>query len=282
MLTFALGDIQGCARSFERLFGRLEDEHGFRRDRDRLWLVGDLVNRGPRSLQTLRAVVDLADELGERLVCVLGNHDLHLLGVAAGVVERSRGDTLDELLAAPDRERLLRWLAARPLLHREVVAGRPHLLVHAGLLPGWSAELAAARAAELQHALRDERRAAAALGALRRHRIERWDEALRGEERLSALAAVFTRLRCCTRDGRMCLSAKGPPASAPPGCVPWFEHPDRGAPDHVVVCGHWAALGLHLRDDLLALDSGCVWGGELTALCLQTRAVVSQANVEES
>ncbi len=286
MVTYAIGDIQGCEHTFVRLLERLRAAGDFDPARDRLWLVGDLVNRGPRSLAVLRRVHALAQPgaLGERLTCVLGNHDLHLLACAANVARPRRGDTLDAVLAAPDRETLLEWLRHQPLLHTAAIGGsgsglRPHVLVHAGLPPGWTVEAAAARARELEAALSgpDWRDAAA---AIKSEAPDRWDDHLEGAPRLSAISAGLTRLRTCHADGRLCLDFKGPPAEAPPGCRPWFDVPERLSAGATVVCGHWAALGLVLRDDLLALDSGCAWGGALTAVRLEDGAVFSEKNAE--
>ena len=276
MVTYALGDVQGCSATLRRLHARLADA-GFDEARDTLWLAGDLVNRGPGSLEVLRWAVEQQRRMGERFVCVLGNHDLHLLGVAAGVERARRGDTLDEVLAAPapEREPLLAWLRGRPLLHRAEIGGRTHVLVHAGLLPQWSAEQAAGLAREVEAALASPdpgRR----LRQLRKHKEAIWRPDLEGPERLGAIASGLLRLRTCTPEGRPCLDFSGPPAEAPPGCVPWFDAPGRASRDVVVVCGHWATLGLRLRPDLVALDSGCVWGQSLTAVRLEDREVFSE------
>jgi bis(5'-nucleosyl)-tetraphosphatase (symmetrical) len=252
MATYAIGDVQGCATTLERLLGRI----GFSA-RDRLWLAGDLVNRGPRSLDVLR----LIHGLGARAVVVLGNHDLHLLGRAAGVTEAKRRDTLDEVLAAPDRATLLDWLRARPILHRE----GPHVLVHAGLLPRWTVEEALERAAEIETLLRK--------GEL--------SELLSKETRAARSLQVFTRLRTCRDDGRMC-DFDGPPDEAPDGCFPWFSHPKRRSTGVTILFGHWSALGLHLGEDAIGLDTGCVWGRALSAVRLEDRAVFSEPAAEPS
>jgi bis(5'-nucleosyl)-tetraphosphatase (symmetrical) len=267
MARYAIGDVQGCARSLKHLLRKLPVPTR----EDRLWLVGDLVNRGPRSLEVLR----WAKDQGPRVSIVLGNHDIHLLSCAAGVRETRSGDTLDEVLAAPDLPELMDWLRQRPFVHNEGGI----TMVHAGLLPEWTVERAAELGAELSAALSGPDWHAA-LRAMATPAPDRWDDGLAGTARLSTLAAAFTRLRTCTADGRMCLKAKGPPDSAPEGCLPWFDVPDRASARQTVVCGHWAALGLHLGDDVLSLDSGCVWGGELSALRLEDRALFQQANVE--
>jgi bis(5'-nucleosyl)-tetraphosphatase (symmetrical) len=278
MVTYAIGDVQGCGRTLLRLHARLR-EAGFDESRDELWLAGDLVNRGPRSLEALRWAVEQQRRMGTRFVCVLGNHDLHLLGVAGGVARSKAGDTLDALLEAPDRDELIEWLRLRPLLHRAEVGGRPHLLVHAGLLPQWSAERAAALAREVETAL-----AGAdwpfVVAELLRHRGDAYDERATGHARLGGIVAGLLWLRTCTAEGRLCADFKGPPEQAPQGCLPWFDVPGRQSRDQVLVCGHWAALGLRLRDDLVALDSACVWGQSLSAVRLDDRAVFQQPNVE--
>lgn len=256
MAVYAVGDLQGCAASLRRLLEALR----FDPTRDRLWLVGDLVNRGPDSLGVLRWV-------REHEACVrsvLGNHDLHLLARAAGRREPGKRDTLDALLAAPDAPELLAWLARRPLLHED----DGHALVHAGLLPNWSWDTARGLARELEQALR-EGGGAAVWDALDTPSPGRWRDELSGSERLAVALHGFTRLRACHADGTICDGFHGPPAEAPADCLPWFDVPHaawRGGPR--VLFGHWAALGVHHTREVVGLDSGCVWDGELTALRL--------------
>jgi bis(5'-nucleosyl)-tetraphosphatase (symmetrical) len=252
---YAVGDVQGCFRTLERLLRRIRFDPGG----DRLWLAGDLVNRGPRSLEVLR----LARGLGESLVCVLGNHDVHLLGLALGVRPRKRADTLDAVLGAPDRDELVDWLRRRPLLHRE--DGR--LLVHAGLQPAWTAAEAEDVARSLERRLRG-RGARDLIAGLAERRLPGWADASPGAERDALALQTFTLLRTCARDGRPCRDFSGPPDEAPKGCHPWFTVPGRRAADTLVVCGHWAALGLRREGNVLALDTGCVWGGLLSAVRL--------------
>jgi bis(5'-nucleosyl)-tetraphosphatase (symmetrical) len=254
--TFAIGDVQGCFHTLERLLSRLRFESG----RDRLWLTGDLVNRGPRSLAVLR----WARGFRGRLVAVLGNHDLHLLGRALGVRRKKRGDTLDEVLEAPDRDELVAWLRRRPLLHRE----DGHIVVHAGLQPAWTPAVAAEQARELEAVLQGPG-AGELLGELSRRRLPRWGEHLSGRDRRAVALQTFALMRTCRSDGRLCHDYSGPPEGAPPGCVPWFDIPDRRSQDVTVVCGHWAALGYRRAPGLVALDSGCVWGGTLSAIRLE-------------
>jgi bis(5'-nucleosyl)-tetraphosphatase (symmetrical) len=263
MALYAIGDLQGCQEPLHRLLGVI----GFDPSRDRLWFAGDLVNRGPASLECLRFV----KSLGERAVTVLGNHDLHLLCVAEGVEKNRSRDTLDAVLAAPDREELLAWLRARPLFHVE----GGHALVHAGLLPGWSVAKARALAAEVEVALQGPRYRAL-LERMYGDRPDRWDETLTGFDRLRVTINAMTRVRMIDGAGAMALKFKGEPGEAPAGgLVPWFRAPGRASATHTVVCGHWSALGLHLADGIVALDSGCVWGRALTAVRLEDRAVFS-------
>jgi bis(5'-nucleosyl)-tetraphosphatase (symmetrical) len=265
MAIYAIGDVQGCFLTLTRLLERFR----FDPQADRIWLVGDLVNRGPRSLEVLRWAMGL----GDRLTTVLGNHDLHLLAVAAGVRELKPRDTLSAILEAADRDELLGWLSHRPLVHFE----GPFLLVHAGLLPSWSASQARSLAREVERELASERQSRF-LHSIYRAREEPplWDVKLTGAPRLRVITDALTRLRTCTRDGRMCLDFTGPPDAAPRGCIPWYDVPDRKSLSHTIVCGHWAALGLHLRDGLLALDSGCVLGGTLSGVRLEDREVFQE------
>ena len=266
MSRYVIGDVQGCFHELMALLQRCE----FDPEHDSVWLVGDLVNRGPHSLEVLR----WARELGERCVAVLGNHDLHLLAVAAGVARAGRGDTLDAILQAPDREELLYWLRQRPLLHRD----GPWLMVHAGLWPEWSSAEAAALAAEVEQALR----AADGHAFLREmygNRPERWSPQLQGMERLRFVVNVMTRMRLVSDDLRLDLAFKGELPQAPPGLLPWFAHAHAHG-DMRVLSGHWSALGLRLEPDLVALDTGCVWGQALTALRLEDGQVFSQPSFQ--
>ena len=259
MATYAIGDIQGCHASLMALLERIR----FDPKRDRLWLVGDLVNRGPDSLAVLRWA--LAHE--KRVVCVLGNHDIHLLSRGLAGVENTRRDTLDELLDAPDREALLRWLRHRPLLHRE---GK-WVLVHGGLHPSWSLDEAETHAREVETVLRSKG-AAAFLGSYRES-APHWRPELAGQERLSTLASVFTRLRCMSPGGRFDFQYTGPLDRAHDMRIPWWRlrHQDDG--DATILFGHWAAIGFHREPGIVALDSGCVWGGPLTAFRLEDETV---------
>lgn len=250
----AIGDVQGCCDALERLLDKVAP------DADTpLWFAGDLVNRGPQSLAALRRIVGL----GERAIAVLGNHDLHLLAIAAGAHQPKRGDTLDDILCAPDAADLIEWLRHRPLAHYD--DGK--LLVHAGVLPQWDARTTIALAREVESRLRGPDWKAF-LQRLWGNQPDAWRDDLTGDDRTRVIVNAMTRLRFCDARGRMEFSANGSPETAPPGLVPWFDAPHRRTADTLVVFGHWAALGLVMRDDVIALDTGCVWGNRLSAVRL--------------
>jgi bis(5'-nucleosyl)-tetraphosphatase (symmetrical) len=263
MATYAIGDIQGCADEFERLLERLR----FDPRRDRLWLVGDLVNRGPRSLDVLRQV----KSLGAAATTVLGNHDLHLLAVALTPSERLKPqDTLGEILTAPDRDELLAWLRAQPLLHHD-----PQLrytMIHAGLPPQWDIKLAQACARELEGALRDDEGCIELFAHMYGDRPNRWSDDLKGYDRLRFITNCLTRLRFCRPDGTLELKYKGEIDQAPAHVTPWFRAPNRRSRDLRILCGHWSALGYYEGDGVLSIDTGCVWGQKLCAVRLDQRA----------
>ncbi len=258
MTRYALGDVQGCYAELRTLLDKLN----FSADRDRLWFVGDLVNRGPESLQVLRFV----RSLGAGAVVVLGNHDLHLLAVARGTRRKRGSDTLDAVLAAPDRDALLEWLAACPLAYCEQSAGRTDLLVHAGVVPQWTVAETLRLAGEVQARLRDN--AAEIFDHMYGDEPDRWSDTLAGMDRVRFVINVLTRIRVCTADGRVDLKLKGKPPAASP-FKPWFdlERPTRTAR---VIFGHWSALGLVQRNGVVGLDTGCVWGNALTAFDLDS------------
>jgi bis(5'-nucleosyl)-tetraphosphatase (symmetrical) len=250
--------LQGC---YEPL-ARLVDAIGFDPSRDRLWFVGDLVNRGPDSLGCLRYV----KSLGDAALAVLGNHDLHLICVAAGVEKKKKRDTLDAVLAAPDRDELLDWLRHRPLMHAE----GEFALVHAGLVPEWTVPKALALAREVEARLRGPDYMSL-LERMYGDEPRRWSDDLSGIDRLRAIINAMTRLRVLDGDGAMVLEFKGEPDDAYGAWTPWFDHPRRRSRDHTIVCGHWSALGVQIRPDLMSLDSGCVWGRSLTSARLGDR-----------
>ncbi len=261
MASYAIGNVQGCYDDLCRLLEQI----GFDPASDRLWFAGDLVNRGPHSLEVLRFVIGL----GERACTVLGNHDLHLLAVAASEDRLKTHDTLTELLRAPDRSEILAWLRHRPLLHHDPDAGLT--MVHAGLPPQWNLDLAKTCAAEVETVLRGPD-----YPKFFRHmygdRPDRWSPSLSGWERLRFITNCLTRLRFCDMTGRLALACTEPPGGQPPGYLPWFDVPGRASAGLNIVFGHWAALGLYRRPGIYAMDGGCVWGGTLAALPLDTLA----------
>lgn len=254
MPTYAIGDVQGCFDELRQLL-----EHCGFGTSDRLWFVGDLVNRGPKSLEVLRFV----RQLGDRAVTILGNHDLHLLSQFEGF-ERSRADdTLAGVLEARDARPLVDWLRNRPMMHVE----GGYAMVHAGLLPQWSVAKAVALGKEVESALAGSHYREF-LKNMYGSQPDRWSDALAGWDRLRVIVNAMTRLRFCTADGKMEFRAKG--KAPPPGHAPWFELRND---EETIVCGHWSALGLRTAPRLAALDSGCVWGGKLTAMRLEDRAL---------
>ena len=269
MKTYVIGDLQGCHEQAVALLERIA-----RAEADaappRILFAGDLINRGPDSLATLRHVRALAEASGGRIDSVLGNHDLHLLAVAYGIRPEHKSDTLAEILTAPDREELIDWLRRRPLALRT----QGHVLVHAGLLPQWSAEQALALAGEVETMLRGPD-LAGFLAQMYGNQPDRWDDSLQGADRLRCIINAMTRLRFCDADGVMDFKMKeSGKAEEGSGLMPWFEVPGRASARETVVFGHWSALGLTLRPNLVCLDSGCVWGGQLTAVCLEDRTLL--------
>ncbi|HEY5624325.1 MAG TPA: symmetrical bis(5'-nucleosyl)-tetraphosphatase [Gammaproteobacteria bacterium] len=257
MTLYAIGDIQGCARAFSELLGAIDFDPGS----DELWLVGDLVNRGPASLEVLREVIGL----GDRATVVLGNHDLHLLASAAGVRQPQPGDTFATVLGAPDAGNILDWLRGRPLLHFD--EARDRALVHAGIPPAWSVRDALTYANEVAASLRGPGWTGV-LADMYGDEPRRWSERSSGSDRTRYVINALTRMRYCYADGGLDFEHTGPPGTQPAGLRPWFDYPDRRSADTHIVFGHWASLGLVRRNDVTALDSGCVWGGSLTALPL--------------
>ena len=255
MAVYAIGDVQGCFDALRALLDKLRYDP----DQDTLWFTGDLVNRGPQSLEVLRLLTSLP-----KLHTVLGNHDLHLLAVASGLPAR-KNDTFDDVLNAHDRDALLDWLRSRPLLHHDEQLG--YTLVHAGLLPQWDLATARRLTAEAELAI-----SASAHNALFTHMYgdtpDHWHDDLDSWPRLRVIINACTRLRYCDAQGRMDLHAKGRPGTQPPHLRPWFEVPERKTRGARLVFGHWSTLGVCARDGVIALDSGCLWGGSLTAVRL--------------
>ncbi|MGH8763908.1 MAG: symmetrical bis(5'-nucleosyl)-tetraphosphatase [Nitrosospira sp.] len=260
MATFAIGDLQGCYKEFRRLLDLIH----FDRANDRLWLVGDIVNRGPDSLAVLRFI----RELDDAVIMVLGNHDLHLLMVAEGCAKLHGGDTLQDIFNAPDRDELFHWLRHQRLLH---VDGN-YVMVHAGLLPSWSVAQAALLAQVVEGAVRS-RDFHKFCSHLYGNQPDQWNDDLEGYARMRVVINAMTRMRVCTPDGKMNFAHKGLVQDIPAGYLPWFEAPNRASREATIVCGHWSALGLQMRDNLIALDTGCLWGGSLTAVRLEDRKI---------
>lgn len=258
MAIYAVGDIQGCHAELVQLLDAIR----FDATTDKLWLVGDLVNRGPGSLEILR----LVKSLGESAITVLGNHDLHLLAVAEGVADLHRTDTLDEILGAPDRDELLHWLRNQRLLF----AQDGYVLVHAGLLPQWSVAQAESLAREVEAALRGEDYATF-LSRMYGNAPHHWEDELTGYKRLRVIVNAFTRMRICTKKGEMEFKFKSEMEHIPAGYLPWFDIPGRASAKSTVIFGHWSALGLVLRKNVIALDTGCLWGGPMSAIRLEDR-----------
>lgn len=258
MTVYAVGDVQGCHEALSCVLKQVD----FAADRDQLWLVGDLVNRGPASLQVLRFV----RSLGASARVVLGNHELHLLAVAAGVRRLRPSDTLDELLAAPDREELLDWLCQQPLLHVDREIG--YSMVHAGIPPQWDLAQASAMAREAQPWLKPAT-LGRILGPDASADPELWTADLSPVQRARIIVAYFTRMRVCSAEGRLESSYKGPAAGSPAGFLPWFAHPGRRTRQERIIFGHWAALqGRVDEPNVFALDTGCAWGRSLTLMRL--------------
>lgn len=267
MTLYAVGDIQGCSAAFDALLERL----AFEPSRDHLWLVGDIVNRGPDSLGVLRKVM----ALGDAATCVLGNHDLHLLATVAGARKIGPKDTFQAVLTAPDATDLIDWLRQRPLLHHD--SGSHRALVHAGIPPPWDMQHAEKYAREVEGLLRGDRWQDT-LCSMYGNDPATWNTNMDQQSRVRYTINALTRMRFCDRRGRLDLEHSGAPGSQPPDLLPWFDIPGRLTADTHVVCGHWAALGLLLRADITALDSGCVWGGSLTGLAIEPRGTPVSVN----
>ncbi|NGZ09312.1 MAG: symmetrical bis(5'-nucleosyl)-tetraphosphatase [Nitrospira sp. LK70] len=259
MATYAIGDVQGCHDALQRLLDLIR----FDPSCDRLWFVGDLVNRGPDSLGVLRYI----RSLGPSVRVVLGNHDVFLLAVSEGVAALRPNDTIGDVLKADDRLDLIDWLRHQPLHHHE----GSFFMIHAGLLPHWTTQDAVQLAGEVETALRGDG-FQSFLRSLFHEPAVTWSPNLTGVSRLVTVARVLTRLRTCTPAGDTS-NFSGPPEKAPPGYFPWFRLPARRSADTTIIAGHWAALGLHMEPNLLAIDSGCVWGRQLTAVRLEDRSV---------
>ncbi|NKB75645.1 MAG: symmetrical bis(5'-nucleosyl)-tetraphosphatase [Gammaproteobacteria bacterium] len=255
MSIYAIGDLQGCAQPLESLLDKIR----FDPAEDQIWLAGDLVNRGPDSLRTLH----LLKQLGSSAVCILGNHDLHLLAVAAGKRSLRSGDTLQPILESPDRDELLYWLRHLPLLHTDHSVGA--LVVHAGVYPSWGFKQLKKRAAEVETVLRSPE-----YSTFFEHMYgknpTKWDETLSGWDRLRFITNTLTRMRYCDLDHNLDFAQKGSMDSAPKTHLPWFRHPSMKCRKWKIIFGHWSTLGFFQENNVVGLDSGCVWGGKLTAI----------------
>lgn len=261
MAKYVVGDVQGCDGALQDLLDRVD----FSASRDHLFLVGDLVNRGPESLAVLRRCM-----AGQGSISViLGNHDLHLLARYYGVRKAGKRDTLDEILAAPDVADVMAWLRQQPLTRQIALTDQPLMLVHAGVLPQWSAAKACELAAEVHQVLADEDSCQAFMQQMYGNQPDVWSEEWQGAERLRVIVNALTRLRFCTAQGRMDFDSAESADQAPEGLMPWFEVPGRQSAQDAIAFGHWSTLGLQKRPQLMALDTGCVWGGCLTAMRLE-------------
>lgn len=259
MSTYAIGDIQGCFTELIELLTAIQ----FDADKDTLWFTGDLVNRGPHSLEVLRFV----RSLGSKHITVLGNHDLNLIAVFYGIRKQHHGDTLDAVLTAPDAEDLIAWLSTRPLLHLDKELG--YVMTHAGLAPKWTLAKARQLAQEVETVLKSPSRFFF-LEHMYGNQPDYWNDQLVGMERLRCITNYLTRMRFCYADGRLDLTYKGEIPGKPEDLIPWFHVPDRINENIKIVFGHWAALGgVTDSPNLYPLDTGCVWGNKLTALRLQ-------------
>lgn len=265
MATYAIGDIQGCYHAFQALLQRIQ----FDSNSDQLWLVGDLINRGNGSLEVLRWCYQHRDNIQT----VLGNHDLHAIVVAHGIRKSNRSDTLQPILDAPDADVLLTWLRHQPLM----VSNDDYAMVHAGLLPQWDVNQALAYAKEVETALQSDTYGDFLLN-MYGNTPNAWQDDLTGYDRLRVITNVMTRMRVCTADGALDFSFKGGLVDVPKGFTPWFDLPNRASKNQAIIVGHWSALGLHQSNNVYALDTGCLWGGHLTAMCLETKQVTQVAS----
>ncbi|RQO34965.1 bis(5'-nucleosyl)-tetraphosphatase (symmetrical) [Herminiimonas sp. KBW02] len=261
MTTYAIGDLQGCQTQLNDLLQQIDTVA----PQAKLVFVGDIVNRGPRSLATLRQV----RALGARARIVLGNHDLNLLAVACGLRKPHASDTLDDIMAADDRDELISWLRHQPLAMEQ----DGHLFVHAGVLPQWTASQTVALSREVETVLQGPDWVAF-LQKMYGNEPAIWDDGLQGDDRLRCIVNALTRIRFCQADGRMDFKAVEGLAHTPAGLMPWFKAPNRRSDDTTIVFGHWSTLGLMVLPNVIGLDTGCVWGGQLTAMNLQDRSTI--------
>jgi len=265
MATYAIGDIQGCYHAFQALLEKIQ----FDVKRDTLWLVGDIINRGSGSLEVLRWCY----EHQQSLKMVLGNHDLHALAVKHNIKQAHRHDTLQTSIESADSDVLFSWLRHQPLLHSQNIAGHDYAMVHAGLFPQWTLDHAISFAQEVEAALRADSYNTFLMHMYGNH-PKSWHDDLKGFDRLRVITNAMTRMRVCSTIGEMDFEFKGELQNIPQGFMPWFDVPNRRSQNTAIICGHWSALGLRQRNNIHALDTGCLWGGKLTALCLETQAIM--------
>ncbi|MFT6640321.1 MAG: bis(5'-nucleosyl)-tetraphosphatase (symmetrical) [Flavobacteriaceae bacterium] len=258
MTTYVIGDLQGCLTPLKRLLDHLQFEPAH----DTLWFVGDLINRGPESLETLRYV----KALGKSAITVLGNHDLHLLAVVHGIRKASSKDTLEEIVRAPDRDELCHWLARRPLLHTDKKLG--HTLVHAGIHPLWSLKRAHKMAREIHHTLKGDLQGF--LATMYGNTPTHWNKNLPSAERQRFAVNAFTRMRYCYADGQLNFDFNGAPSAAPDNLYPWYAITNRKALDTQIVFGHWSSHPSICKPGIIPTDRGCVWGGSLAAYAIES------------
>lgn len=270
MATYIIGDIQGCYEPLQRLLEKLN----FDQSNDKLWLTGDLVNRGGQSLDVLRLIYSMRSNV----VSVLGNHDLHLLGSAnRRPWKKIKNAEFQEILKAPDHPEMLNWLTTCPILHRDKATRT--ILVHAGLLPGWTIPEARLHAVEVELALTGDKQRKF-LRVMYGDEPSTWREDLKYWDHIKLATNIFSRIRLCNAAGRLNFSAKGPPERAPRSYLPWYAHPSPRKKKWTIIFGHWAALGLLVRKKIICLDSGCVWGGKLTAMRLEDREIIQVDGVK--
>jgi bis(5'-nucleosyl)-tetraphosphatase (symmetrical) len=271
MATYAIGDIQGCYHAFQALLEKIR----FDAMHDTLWLVGDIINRGSGSLEVMRWCY----EHQQSLKMVLGNHDLHALAVKHGIKQAHRHDTLQSSIDAADSDVLFTWLRHQPIFHAQNIAGRGYAMVHAGLFPQWTLEHAINLALEVESTLRADAYATF-LTHMYGNYPKSWNDDLTGFDRMRVITNAMTRMRVCSPNGEMEFEFKGELQNIPQGYMPWFDVPERLSQNTAIICGHWSALGLRQRNNVYALDTGCLWGGKLTAMCLETQAI-TQVNSDE-
>ncbi|MCW8854846.1 MAG: symmetrical bis(5'-nucleosyl)-tetraphosphatase [Gammaproteobacteria bacterium] len=269
MSIYAIGDIQGCYLQLQQLLDKLNFDHA----NDKLWFAGDIVNRGPDSLETLRFI----KSLGENAITVLGNHDLHLLAVANGRGKQGKKDTIKDVLSAPDRDELLDWLLQRPLIHYDTELDI--CLVHAGIYPYWTIEQSLNYASEVEDMLRSNKHHEY-FHHMYGDKPPKWSEHLKGWDRLRFITNVFTRMRYCMEDGHLALKDKSAPGSQGEGHIPWFQHSQRNTGNTAIIFGHWSTLQSTDVENLYPLDTGCLWGGKLTALRIDNNELNQYTSID--